>query len=318
MNKRDAFVLVLALAAVFTGGVVSLAAQTNPVRQIGPNTATPAYIVVNTPTPVTFTSVIADSNLRKHDPKRVLLLRTDASGTPIDIVGRMRDNGKSSDPNRNDHSYTVQSTLNEPVVATVQFRVAAKFKPLALGKDADGDDDWDGDLGALIRIKDKNQRRDQLTRLLRRLDRYTLSDPVQVTVDPFKLPPDPGDAGKQTLQGIDVDLDGVRDDVQRFIALREASSEPATLALFQFARSLQAPFTIETSPLEAVRQQVFATRCSAYVLGAKASYMETNMVLSRMLNTPSRLREYARIQDSVIAGQIPPTHQSELKSFCSF
>src|SRR5216683_231714 len=33
------------------------------------------------------------------------------------------------------------------------------------------------------------------------------------------LPPDPGAAGKATLQGIDSDGDGVRDDIQRYIAL---------------------------------------------------------------------------------------------------
>jgi hypothetical protein len=32
------------------------------------------------------------------------------------------------------------------------------------------------------------------------------------------LPPDPGQAGKLTIDGIDVDKDGVRDDVQRWIA----------------------------------------------------------------------------------------------------
>jgi len=33
------------------------------------------------------------------------------------------------------------------------------------------------------------------------------------------LPPNPGEAGKATLQGIDSDNDGVRDDIQRYIAL---------------------------------------------------------------------------------------------------
>ncbi|MDX8380534.1 MAG: hypothetical protein R8M14_00305 [Ghiorsea sp.] len=36
---------------------------------------------------------------------------------------------------------------------------------------------------------------------------------------PSGLPPDPGAAGRGTLAGIDSDNDGVRDDVQRWIAL---------------------------------------------------------------------------------------------------
>ena len=38
-----------------------------------------------------------------------------------------------------------------------------------------------------------------------------------VTDVPITLPPDPGEAGKQTLEGIDSDNDGVRDDLQREI-----------------------------------------------------------------------------------------------------
>jgi len=37
------------------------------------------------------------------------------------------------------------------------------------------------------------------------------------TTIPVVLPPDPGEAGKATLTGIDVDRDGVRDDLQRYI-----------------------------------------------------------------------------------------------------
>lgn len=34
-----------------------------------------------------------------------------------------------------------------------------------------------------------------------------------------RLPPDPGEAGKETVAGIDSDDDGVRDDIQRYIQL---------------------------------------------------------------------------------------------------
>ena len=50
------------------------------------------------------------------------------------------------------------------------------------------------------------------------------------------LPPDPGEAGKATLEGIDSDNDGVRDDVQRWIALTYPNSEKVRLALTQRAK----------------------------------------------------------------------------------
>ena len=53
------------------------------------------------------------------------------------------------------------------------------------------------------------------------------------------LPPDPGPAGLRTIEGIDSDKDGVRDDVQRFIALNYGHSERAVQTLRNIAKSTQ-------------------------------------------------------------------------------
>ena len=53
------------------------------------------------------------------------------------------------------------------------------------------------------------------------------------------LPPDPGAAGKTTLQGVDSDGDGVRDDVQRYIALTYPNSEKTRATLTQYTKSIQ-------------------------------------------------------------------------------
>lgn len=45
------------------------------------------------------------------------------------------------------------------------------------------------------------------------------------------LPPDPGPAGKLTIDGVDIDKDGVRDDVQRWIAENWGHSALAVKAL---------------------------------------------------------------------------------------
>ncbi len=59
--------------------------------------------------------------------------------------------------------------------------------------------------------------------------------------EPAVLPADPSEAGKTTLQGIDSDRDGIRDDVQRFIALTYQKSEdkPLRAALREYAAFLQ-------------------------------------------------------------------------------
>lgn len=54
-----------------------------------------------------------------------------------------------------------------------------------------------------------------------------------------ELPPNPGEAGRRTLAGIDSDHDGVRDDVQRWIALTFPHSEKLRAALIQQAKLSQ-------------------------------------------------------------------------------
>ncbi len=51
------------------------------------------------------------------------------------------------------------------------------------------------------------------------------------------LPPDPGEPGRTTLTGIDSDTDGIRDDVQRYIA-QTYPDQPTRKALTQVARSM--------------------------------------------------------------------------------
>jgi hypothetical protein len=58
-------------------------------------------------------------------------------------------------------------------------------------------------------------------------------------VDISNLPPDPGEEGKATLAGIDSDNDGVRDDLQRWIALTYPNSAKTRAALTQNAKAMQ-------------------------------------------------------------------------------
>jgi hypothetical protein len=59
------------------------------------------------------------------------------------------------------------------------------------------------------------------------------------TLVPGTLPPDPGEAGKESLEGVDCDRDGVRDDIQRWIALTYPDSEKTRAALTVVAKNRQ-------------------------------------------------------------------------------
>jgi hypothetical protein len=325
MKKRILIGIEVLAVVVMTAGAVLFAVESNPARQIGPNTATPAYIVVNTPTPVIFTSVIADSSLKKQDPKKVLLIRTDASGTPIDIIGRMNDRGKKADASKNDNSYTIQVSLNESSVGQAQFRIAAKFKDILFkGKDDDDDEDWDKDLASLNDVKAKGDRRDRLPPLLRRLQRFTLSDPVQVTVDPFKLPPDPGDAGKLTLEGIDSDHDGVRDDIQRYIAYTAPTSPNIRGSLSQLAISYEHILDLSSSPVATLvavaNDNHRALDCLAYATGedGQAGLVLFEGLQAQSLNTKARSLAFATTESALSGTFFPPPDPSQDAAACTF
>ena len=55
----------------------------------------------------------------------------------------------------------------------------------------------------------------------------------------FALPPDPGEAGKKTLLGIDTDGDGVRDDIQRYIYFTYPDDKKLRLGLTYYAKEFQ-------------------------------------------------------------------------------
>lgn len=63
---------------------------------------------------------------------------------------------------------------------------------------------------------------------------------LAITTRPATIPPDSGEAGKQTLEGVDSDYDGLRDDVQREIMFLAPESEKLRMALGQYAKAEQA------------------------------------------------------------------------------
>lgn len=69
--------------------------------------------------------------------------------------------------------------------------------------------------------------------------------PMELTFSTIPLPPDPGEMGKMTIEGIDVGgnpdgtPNGVRDDIDRYIAFTFPNSEKARMGLTQYAKEDQ-------------------------------------------------------------------------------
>lgn len=185
----------------------------------------------------------------------------------------MRDDGRNGDLKRGDHVFSLRLTINELSVGQMHYRVSAAFK-----------------------------------RVLQRV----LSSTVVVYLDPFPLPPDPGEAGKQTLAGVDSDADGIRDDIQRFIAL-SASNDQQRMAMTKYARAMQEDIIAPTD--ETPNARAGAIRCLIFVFGPSGAESQSARLLSKMLNTDGRIVAWKSA-----ATDTPPTlgpiRESELGAYC--
>ena len=148
------------------------------------------------------------------------------------------------------------------------------------------------------------------------------TDQAETTiVDDRGLPPDPGEAGKATLEGIDSDNDGVRDDVQRYIVLTYPDSEKTRAAVFQYARALQ-KFVLNANDKNASlihdAEADAAQDCLVYIRGVRKARENFVGLRAQLLNTPERSRAYIRA-DQQLSGQVfALTPDTQLKSSCSF
>jgi len=136
------------------------------------------------------------------------------------------------------------------------------------------------------------------------------------------LPPDPGEAGKETLLGIDSDLNGVRDDVQRYIVLTYPDQPNLQKALFQVARSYTGAFEPNLTRDEAYEiSQVGsqATYCLMY-FDWRAAGERLIALNAEMLNTAARSKQYL-LYDALLGGMIfssPNVEIEEYFQFCEF
>jgi hypothetical protein len=134
------------------------------------------------------------------------------------------------------------------------------------------------------------------------------------------LPPDPGEAGRATLEGIDSDGDGLRDDIQRYIALTYPGSQKTRAALRQAAIALQKIILgspNEESALRNTELEARASECIWYIHPNEGHKID-NMLMAEFLNTVERSRAYL-MYDSKLGGHVFGGKDiDEYRSSCTF
>ena len=144
--------------------------------------------------------------------------------------------------------------------------------------------------------------------------------PVKVTISEGDdgLPPDPGDEGKKTLEGIDSDGDGVRDDIQRYIALTYPDSERTRAVLTQYAKVHQAGLLVadNKSASRANAHEIGrAIECLYFIRPDDARAVLVEMI-AQVLNTDERSKAEFRY-DAQLSGEVF-TSSGDNRTGCDF
>ena len=153
-----------------------------------------------------------------------------------------------------------------------------------------------------------------------------IAKPLPITLmitkreDNVLLPPDPGEAGKQTLLGIDSDSDGVRDDIQRYIYFAYPDEEKVRVALTQVALEYQGLLSQSNDPDAAFNHATRMSRhgeCLDYIQGEAAA--DTLAALrAEILNTKERSLAYINYNNNLAGEIILGAPVQDWKNSCNF
>ena len=131
--------------------------------------------------------------------------------------------------------------------------------------------------------------------------------PDDTDIVPGELPADPGEAGMATVEGIDSDNDGVRDDIQRYIALEE-TDEDIQAILTDYAIIIQ-KYMVSEEELELMENEIIADahadmtmHCLRYLYSDNATEIRRNLE-AVTINTKERFLAYVKA-DGFLGGQV--------------
>ena len=143
---------------------------------------------------------------------------------------------------------------------------------------------------------------------------------VNPSTIPEGLPPDPGEAGKLTVEGIDSDNDGVRDDIQRYIAIEYQDSEKTRRVLTDMAKADQ-EFLVNADDknkvLEATATQSKQNSCAFYIDPDEA-HQKLKKLKAEILNTEERIRAWIKADSHLGGMAFSVPLMEEWKNQCNF
>ena len=133
------------------------------------------------------------------------------------------------------------------------------------------------------------------------------------------LPPDPGPAGDLTLEGIDVDGDGMRDDVQRYIELTYPHAELTKGALRQIAGVTQAALENADSQADALDNMEQLMRGVECLLSIRPddALSVSNRLLAEVLDTEQRGLAYFDFEGQLEGAIIPSRDPDNWAASCT-
>lgn len=127
-------------------------------------------------------------------------------------------------------------------------------------------------------------------------------------------------AGEVTLAGIDSDDDGVRDDVQRWIALTYPNSQKTRAAVTQLTKTMQRFLLDAADPIKSLangRRRVIDTDCLEYV--QPNNYYDIGMELRAIfLNSDTRSKAWLQADVHLSGHVFTGLSDAYLKQGCNF
>ena len=147
-----------------------------------------------------------------------------------------------------------------------------------------------------------------------------------LVIDGYTLPPDPGEAGKTTVLGIDSNDNGVRDDVEIWIYKKYQGQHPIVKEIaMQTGRAFQVILEHPENAKETYHVLNAAQFCGLYFLYDAIDNGEPQLINERIqgdefkeiqLNTKARVKAYMEY-DHLLSGGIYDL-PSDLRQYCDF
>lgn len=228
-------------------------------------------------------------------------------------------------------SYRIEVVQTSPKltsnIPSGQIEVQFKSEPQGVTASIPVGEIAPGKFIAHFKIKPSKEWWSRIREFLKIADSDNKSDPGELhgqasfEIDASLEVPDPGKAGKLTLEGIDSDQDGVRDDVQRWINTAFSDSEKTRRALKQYAKQKQVDIISAPNPERSIsisRQLFDTTNCLQYVFQGLGFYEVLKKLNAKVTNTAARLKADNKADANFHGQYYRLPRRQNLKDFCNF